>query len=65
MTCEHVSYRVNRKDGQSDGVTLYSAECDRCGAVTGWCLTPWEASARMRTGGRWVTGEEDGNEAKR
>lgn len=60
MACEHVSYHVNRKVGQHDGAVWYSAECDACGAVTGWCLTLKEASARMRTGGRWVTGEEDG-----
>lgn len=65
MRCSHVSYHVNRKIGQPDGAVWYSAECDACGAVTGWCLTPEEASARMRNGGRWVSGEEDGSEPER
>lgn len=64
MTCTHLSYRVNCKIGQPDGGAWYSAECECCGAVTDWCLTPEEASARMRNGGRWVTGEEDGNGRK-
>ena len=61
MTCGHGSYHVSRKLGNPEGGAWYSAVCDLCGAATRWCLTPEEASARIRAGGRWVAGEEDGN----
>ena len=57
MACRHVMFHVKVK---RDGPKLYSAECERCGVATLWCLTPEEASARMRAGGTWVTGPEDG-----
>lgn len=62
MTCGHGTFHLNRVEGRSCGGMWFSAECDLCGAVTEWCLTPEEASTRMRVGGRWVAGEEDGNE---
>lgn len=64
MACRHIAFHVNRKMGQPDGGAWYCAECDACGAVTEWCLTADEAKARMRNGGRWVSGEEDGNESQ-